>query len=178
MEIKTERLRLRTLMLGDLDKVHELHSIPETDHYNTLGIPTAVEQTRSIVFEWMDAEKEPRKRYTFYVEDYAGYFVGLFGLVLGKPRFRNLEMWFKFHPNYWNRGYATEAVKNVLEFCFNELNMHRVEAGCATGNRASARVMEKAGMTREGIKRKNLPIRGEWVDAYMYSILKEEYNKR
>ena len=52
----------------------------------------------------------------------------------------------------------------------------RIEAGAAVENTASHKVMEKAGMTREGMKRKNLPIRGEWKDAYFYSILEDEFH--
>ena len=58
---------------------------------------------------------------------------------------------------------------------FNTLGLHRIEAGAAVENTASHKVMEKAGMTREGMKRKNLPIRGEWKDAYFYSILEDEF---
>ena len=54
----------------------------------------------------------------------------------------------------------------MLGFGFHELNLHRIEAGWGVKNFASSKVLEKSGMTRERIKRKVLPIRREWVDAY------------
>jgi RimJ/RimL family protein N-acetyltransferase len=57
---------------------------------------------------------------------------------------------------------------------FESFQLHKVEAGVATGNLRSIRVLEKAGMTREGLRRKILPIRGEWVDNYHYAIVEDD----
>ncbi len=64
-----------------------------------------------------------------------------------------------------------------MNFGFNDLKLHRIEAGCAVENIASSKVLEKVGMTKEGIKRKILPIRGEWKDNYFYAILEEDFLK-
>ena len=102
-------------------------------------------------------------------------FIGLVALNLREFKYRSAEVWFKIHPNHWNNGYGTEALTKMLDFGFNELNLHRIEAGCAIENTGSIRSLEKVGLIREGKKRKNLPIRGGWVDAYSYAILKEEF---
>ena len=65
----------------------------------------------------------------------------------------------------------------LLDFGFNDLKLHRIEAGCAVENIASIKTLEKAGFTKEGMKRKKLPIRGEWKDNFFYGILEEDYNK-
>jgi ribosomal-protein-alanine N-acetyltransferase len=174
--LKTNRLQIREITINDLDSVHALHSMPETDQYNTLGIPDNIEQTRIIVSNWLAANAEqPTKRYTFYIENDNHDFIGLIGVIMGKPNYRNAEIWYKLHSSYWNRGFATEAVAAILDFCFSELKLHRIEAGCATGNAGSIKVLEKAGFLREGHKRKLLPIRGEWHDNYFYAILDEDY---
>lgn len=64
-----------------------------------------------------------------------------------------------------------------MDFGFNDLKLHRIEAGCAVENIASSKVLEKVGMTKEGMKRKKLPIRGEWKDNYLYAILEEDFLK-
>jgi RimJ/RimL family protein N-acetyltransferase len=61
-----------------------------------------------------------------------------------------------------------------LKFGFESLHLHRIEAGTATENINSIRVLEKIGMTREGRRRKILPIRGEWYDNYHYAILEDD----
>ena len=177
MTLKTTRLQLRDVNLSDVNNIHILHSLPETDQYKTLGIPNTLEETKKLVLEWLGSANElPRKRYFLCIENDEEGFIGLAGIITGKPKYQNAEIWCKLHSKYWNQGYATEVVKQILQLSFTELKLHRVEAGCATGNIASIKVLEKAGMVREGLKRKVLPIRGEWVDNYMYAILEEDYN--
>ena len=77
-------------------------------------------------------------------------------------------------PAFWGKGYATEVVKTIIKFGFENLKLHRIEAGVATENTRSIRVLEKAGMIREGSRRKILPIRGTWKDNYHYAILEDD----
>ena len=97
-------------------------------------------------------------------------------MILGKTNFKIAEVWYKIHTSYWRQGYTTEALTELLKYGFSRLELHRIEAGCATENIASIKVLEKVGMTREGRKRKVLPVRGEWVDNYFYSILETEFD--
>ena len=90
---------------------------------------------------------------------------------MGNVKFQNGEVWFKLHPDFWGKGYGTEALKLILDFAFGDLNLHRVEAGCAVDNVGSARVLEKAGMIKEGRKRKVLPLKTGWSDNFEYAIL-------
>lgn len=174
--LKSERLTLKELDLGDLNKIHELHSLPETDEFNTMGIPANIGVTERLLADWIGIrELDPRMKYVFKVEDAANNFIGLIGLNMGTSNYRTAEVWYKLHKDFWNKGYGTEALNRLLEFCFTDLKLHRIEAGCAVENHGSIRVLEKAAMIREGRKRKKLPIRGEWVDNYFYAILEEDF---
>jgi len=74
-------------------------------------------------------------------------------------------------PQEWGKGYASELSKTLIQFCFNTLNFHRVEAGCAVDNAASVKVLEKSGMKRKGRRRQTLPLSGGWSDNFEYAIL-------
>lgn len=176
MELRTERLKLREVSFYDLEAIHQMHSLPVIDQYNTLGIPDCIGTTKQLVLEWMSAQSElPRKKYVFCIENDDSAFVGLIGLNIGKPAYRNAEVWFKLQPTSWNQGYATEAVNRVIDFSFTDLELHRIEAGCAVENIASRRVLEKVGMIKEGHCRKLLPIRGAWVDNFEFAILETDF---
>ncbi|HZT91649.1 MAG TPA: GNAT family protein [Gaiellaceae bacterium] len=69
------------------------------------------------------------------------------------------------------RGLATAAVDETVAFAFERLGLHRVEAGTATANVASQRVLEKARFTRVGVLRQHLLIGGEWVDHVLWERL-------
>jgi ribosomal-protein-alanine N-acetyltransferase len=178
--LQTERLIIRELQPDDLNNIHILHSLPETDEFNTLGIPESLQVTDQILSSWLnERQQEPRSGYVFGIElNESNRFIGLIAINQGKPKLKRAEVWFKIHKDYWNKGYTTEALIAILYFGFNHLHLHRIEAGCAVENIASARVIEKAGMIREGMCRKDLPIRGMWKDSYSYAILEEEFNQK
>lgn len=176
MEIRTERLILTEISWDDLQNIHQLHSIPEVDQYNTLGLPSDIEETRELVRPEIEArDKSPQGRYTWCVrKTERDEFIGLAGYTLSNDKYRLGEIYYKLAPEYWGQGYATELAKRLIVLGFEEFNLHKVEAGVALGNDASLRVLEKAGMKREGLRRKILPIRGDWVDGYLYAIVEDD----
>lgn len=176
LKLYTPRLILRKPLWEDTHLIHKLHSLAETDLYNTLGIPEHPDDTQKIVKEWVAAYQQSRISYfTFVIESRDIHaFIGLIAIQLGLPKNKIGEVWYKLHPDHWGRGIATEALQRILSFGFRELRLHRIEAGCAVDNIASARVLEKAGMQREGRKRKVLPLKSAWSDNYIYAILEED----
>ena len=179
LKIITERTKLRPLQWSDLNTVHKLHALPETDAYNTLGIPNNIEETRKVIAPWIqENEGVAIKNYVLAIENKIdAEFIGLFGLKLGHEKFKRAEVWYKLHPDYWNQGIATEVVSRMIDYCFQTLNLHRIEAGCAVENVASIKVLEKVGFIREGIGRQILPLKSGWSDNYFYAILETDKRK-
>jgi len=176
MNISTERLDLIEISWEDLPDIHHLHSIAEVDEYNTIGVPNDEAETKEIirpVIENMSAKV--RRLYMWTIKSkQTGDFLGASGLTMSADRFRLGEIYYMLLPKYWGKGYATEVAKGMIKAGFEEFNLHRVEAGVATDNLPSVRVLEKCGMLREGIRRKILPIRGEWRDNYHYAIVEDD----
>ncbi|WP_299320808.1 GNAT family N-acetyltransferase [uncultured Maribacter sp.] len=176
LKIQTDRLELRLIGVADVEVIHRLHIIPETDKFNTLGIPENLQETREVITPWVEANNAAEIRnYTFAIQHKTnGEFIGLFGLRLGPKKYKRAEVWYKLHLDYWNKGYATESLKAVLNYGFDVLQLHRIEAGCAVANIGSAKVMEKVGMKQEGRKRKILPLQSGWSDSFEYAILETD----
>jgi len=179
VEILTERTRLRLIEWTDLASIHALHSLPETDEFNTLGIPANIEETKAVIAPWIaEHELDKIKNYTFIIEKANNEeFIGLFGFKIGSEKFRRGEVWYKIHTDSWRKGYATEALRGVIDFGFDALKLHRIEAGCAVENTGSIKVLEKVGMIRDGRGRKILPLKSGWSDNYVYSILETDVRK-
>lgn len=176
MEIVTERLLLREITWNDLEDIHRLHSEPKVDEFNTLGIPKDLNETRELMRPDIEIEKkDPQSRYTWRVIlANTGDFIGLAGMTLSNDKFRLGEIYYKLLPEHWGKGYATEVTKSLIVAGFENFQLHKVEAGVATDNERSIRVLEKVGMIREGLRRKVLPIRGEWKDNYHYAIVEDD----
>ena len=174
IHLKSERLDIKPIEISDLEAIHQLLSLPETDEFNTLGILESIVQSKAIVVTWIsENQKINNQSFTFSIT-FQMQLIGLIALNLGKEKYRNAEVWYKLHPDFWNKGFATEALKALINFGFNDLKLHRIEAGCAVENIGSIRVLEKVGMNMEGRKRQHLPLKTGWSDNFGYAILSSD----
>ena len=93
-----------------------------------------------------------------------------------RARGTQAEIGYIIAPEFTGRGYASEAVAELVRICFEELGVRRVVAACFADNTASWRVMEKVGMRREGRSRQaSLHRSGRWLDELRYAILADEW---
>lgn len=106
-------------------------------------------------------------------------FTGAIGLDLHGAHYRG-EVGYWIGKPYWGQGFASEALRRVLQFGFEELDSNRIEANCYDYNIASARVMEKAGMIYEGTLRQYLfnELTKTFENVRFYGILKSDYHAR
>ncbi len=86
---------------------------------------------------------------------------GTLGYWIGEPHAR--------------QGYMNEALRLIVEFCFGQLGLHRIEAACLPDNEASQKLLQRADFAQDGYARKYLKIRGEWQDHLLYSLLAEDH---
>ncbi len=100
-------------------------------------------------------------------------FVGVCSLIPQQDVYRiNAEIGYWIGEPYWGKGYATETVKQLVEFAFQKLNLHRVYAYIFEYNDASMRVLEKAGFMKEAIIKQSIVKDGKLFDEHLYSIRK------
>ena len=95
----------------------------------------------------------------------------------GDIRTGTAEVGWWLAPQWWGRGIAAVAVRRYLAYCFDVLDLHRVEAGVFLSNPASARVAEEAGFTLEGIGRDAYLKRGELIDRLSYGLARSQWQK-
>jgi RimJ/RimL family protein N-acetyltransferase len=114
-------------------------------------------------------ETEPRTVFAIATESEA---IGSIGLMLGVDVHRfTAEMGYWLAEPFWGRGIMTNAVKSMAAYAIRELKLHRISAEPYTTNPASARVLEKAGFTREGILRSSVYKNGVVIDQILYSYI-------
>ena len=100
-------------------------------------------------------------------------FAGVIGLVLQGDVYRfSAELGYWIGEPFWNKGIATQAVKLMIQYAFEELKLLKVFAGVFEGNEASKRVLEKCGFELEGIARKAVFKNDALMDEYRYGIVK------
>lgn len=176
MNLASERLILKEIVWDDVSDIHKLHSFPEVDKYNTLGLPKDINETKELIGPFINEQKAEKRKLYFWkvIIKETQEFIGIAGMNLSLNKFKLGEIYYKILPDNWGNGYATEISKTLIKSGFEKFNLHKIEAGVATENVASIKVLEKSGMTREGIRRKILPIRGDWKDNYHYAIVEDD----
>jgi ribosomal-protein-alanine N-acetyltransferase len=168
---ETERLRLRPLTPDDVDDLHRLWVEPGVRRYLWDDEVIPRERVAAIVEESV-ASFESRGYGLWAVSPLAGEallgFCG-FWLFHEPPR---LELLYGVAPAHWNRGFATEAARAVMRYGFEELSFERVEASTDAANAASARVMERIGMT---FWKRELT---DGLDTVYYAITREAFARQ
>jgi RimJ/RimL family protein N-acetyltransferase len=171
--IDLERLRLRRPTLTDAPAIFEYASDPEVARYAdwpiSESLESVTERLRSREAEW-NAGVEFHWVVTVRPDDWA---IGAIACTISG---HSAEFGYVFARRFWGNGYATEAARGIVERLFSVPAVWRVSATCDIDNRASARVLEKAGLTREGTLRRamvrpNLP--GAPRDALLYAKVRD-----
>jgi ribosomal-protein-alanine N-acetyltransferase len=172
--LETQRVILRPYSLSDAAKVEELashHLIADT----TLNIPHPY--PKGAAEGWISRLEDQSMNnlsYTFAVIAKGNKeLVGTLGIRFEKNNRGELAYW--IGVPYWGKGFATDAVKCLLQYVFIEKQLNKVYAAAFTRNPASTKVMEKAGMTYEGTFKQHALKNGQYEDLAYYAILKEEY---
>jgi [ribosomal protein S5]-alanine N-acetyltransferase len=122
------------------------------------------------------AQARPRREYHLgVVSQETGALVGMTRLTMSSPSHGGGDIGYGIRPDQWGRGIATEATRLLVGFGFEQLGLHRVWAVHHPENVASARVLQKVGMHREGRLRENFLAHGAWRDSIAYAILDHEW---
>lgn len=174
MVFQTERLILREFSRDDWRAVHLYASDAAVVQFMDWG-PNTEEETRGFLLRVMAAQTEsPRQVYELAItrgED--GRLIG--GVSLHREAHFQAALGYCLNRRFWGQGFAAEAAQALCGYGFRELGLHRIFATCRPGNVASARVMEKIGMQREGVLREHFWAKAHWQNSFLYSVLADEW---
>lgn len=161
--IKTKDLILRPITMKDGQGYLECHRDKETQR-NFMSIP------RNLIEAEEEIKESIKKGITFAME-VLGKFAGFIHLELNNnPKYKHSAIiGYAVHPDFRGRGLATKATKLVTNYGFNKLKLKRISGMCRTFNKASARVLEKAGYKLEGVLRKNKYKDGKYLDDMLWA---------
>ncbi|KQZ23535.1 GNAT family N-acetyltransferase [Microbacterium sp. Root553] len=181
--VSTERLQIRQMTASDIDAMWKWRQLPEVNRWLGLA-PDTIEAFRE---RYLDPDRLASMHIVELVEENGEATpIGDIMIRIGdgwgqlevadRVKSVEAELGWVLDPGYTGRGYATEAIRAVIDVCFGPLGLRRVHAGCFAYNEPSWRLMERLGMRREEFSRKTALHRsGEWLDGMNYGILAEEW---
>ena len=171
--LRTERLILRPFESGDVDDVFEYARDREFGRF--LAVPDPYTRDDAERYVAIQVEADWSKLASLAIT-FRGSVVGGIDLRID-PAERNAGMGYSVARPLWGRGLVTEAAAEVIRLAFEGYRLHKVWAHADVRNEASWRVMEKIGMSREGLLREHHMVRGEPGDVYSYGILRSEWKR-
>ena len=171
----TERLRLRPFADADADALFALHSNAHVLRY--WDGPAWTERGQADGFlarcGLLAAEGTGARLAIDRASD--DTFLGWCSLTRWDPDNRSASLGYILDDHAWGSGYATEAVRALLQWAFDTLDLNRVQAEADTRNAASARVLEKLGFVLEGTLREDCVVNGEVSDSWVYGLLRRDW---
>ncbi len=175
-QLETERLTLRAVELSDAEALAGLMMNPDVTKLTGMFPPiNKPEEVKDYVRDYLVGNPQagiaPRYFISWIViEKSSNRAVGLISFVAYVERHQRAELGYALVPECWNKGYGTEASKEILRYAFAQ-GLVRIFATVDPRNGASERVLQKLGMTCEGLMRSYMIIRGERVDRKMYALV-------
>lgn len=169
--ISTARLSLRAYELSDVADLARLIGAREVaENLVRVPYPYTEQDARNFILSLKESS-EASFAITLLDDQ---HLIGGIGLRID-PHHPRAELGYWLGTLYWGRGYATEAARSVVEYGFTGLGLHRIYALAFRENTASAKVLQKLGMTHEGCLREHLLKWGRFIDLETYGILRSEW---
>ena len=176
--ITGKKVRLRALERSDLPKICQWLNDEEVMYYWAHpGNTTSLAE----VERWFDDELERRRqdRKDYIIETLDGVAIGRISYEHLSIKGRNAELGILIgEKDYWDKGYGTDAVMTLLNYLFNELQLHKVYLSTQSYNTRAQRCYEKCGFVREGVHRESAFVKGKYYDSLIMGILRREFNQR
>lgn len=174
--LETPRLVLRPLRIDDAEQMFVWTSDPQVTPHMSWPAHTDVEETRALLRTWVDAYQDPATLdWAVCLREPEPVLIGRMNVVRRVESVDLLEVGYVFGRTWWGQGYATETLRAVIDHLFAVVGANKVEATHDPRNVASGRVMEKAGMTTEGIRRASHRSSLGICDSQYHGMLRSEW---
>ena len=175
--LTTKRLKLVEITHQYVDSIYEILALEEvTRYYGTNRFTSLSEASKLIDMFHNNFIKKRGIRWGIMIKENQQFIgtVGLNGLQLKNKR---AEIGYEIHPAYWRTGYTTEAIKRVLNFSFDVLDLNRIGAIVYPENEPSLNLLNKVGFTKEGLLRGYIHQNDQFHNTFVLSLLKPEWEK-
>ena len=177
-ELRSERLRLREVRADDAPALLAIHSDPQVMRYWSYPAWTQAAQAERKVADIQRQRRELDILVWAIADAGSDRLVGtsaVFTIDLVQGR---AEIGYSLHRDWQGRGLASEALRLILRYLFDELGLRRIEADADPRNAASCRLLEKLGFVREGLLRERWHVNGEICDTAFYGLLRRDFTAR
>lgn len=169
--LETERLVLRNLHRQDVEDVYAIRSNADTMQYIPRPLAKNLEDAHGVI-DMITGFTERNERINWAItEKGEDKLIGIIGYVNFKHESYRAELGYVLNHEYWGRGIAKEALKAVIDYGFEQLKLHSIEAIIRPDNPASIKLVKQAGFVKEACFRDYIYHNGRFWDEEVYSLI-------
>jgi ribosomal-protein-alanine N-acetyltransferase len=173
--IETPRLILRELIAQDAEAIFRIRGDYEVTKYNIGAAYQRPEQASDLIAAIAQAYQEKAELRWGIALKKDDTVIGMCGFNYWIRPDSRASVGYDLAHAYWGQGIMTEAIRAVIAFGFERMNLNRIEADADARNPASGRVLEKVGFRREGIQREQFFENGLFNDLILFALLRRDY---
>jgi len=177
IKLESERLLLEEIPMECRNQFFEIFSDKEVLRYTDRNVTNTIDE--AVVF-LKDCQVRADKKQHFFLGIFLKqkhHLIGILSLYHIDLKHAFASLGILLAKEYWRKGLMSEALKRFMSFYFNELNFRRLEAQTFIDNLPAVKFFEHLKFTKEGKLRENFKIEGKFEDSFLFSMLKDEYNK-
>jgi len=172
-----EKVKLREYRREDIKLAQEYMNDSEVKSFLSPGVPFLY--TYEDELKWFESNSATKDTYSFAIEPLdENEYIGGCGInnIDWKNSVATVGI-FIGDKNYWSKGYGTDAMKVLVSFIFNEMNINKVKLNVYSFNPRAIKSYEKCGFIKEGVLRQEIFRHGQYHDEIVMGLLRDEYNK-
>ena len=176
--LTTERLRLRAIRHDDAEAIVAIFGSEEAMRFLSHPLVDTLEKAVELINRFNAPFQNGTGLnwgITLHGDD---RMIGMCGTDDWNRTDRHVDIGYSLRPSHWGHGYATEAARALVDWCFDQLAVHRIQADCTDGNSASEHVLLKCGFKVEGIWRESCWEHERFVDIKQFGLLRREHQPR
>ena len=177
MFLHTQRLLLRNFNASDLEAFLAYRNDPAVARYQSWDVPYPREKAEEFIAELSDIHA-PKQGHWFQLAlelKETGALIGDVAFCIEEDDVRQAVIGFSIASAYWRKGFATEALTALLDYLFEDIDLHRVTADCDVENVGSWKTLEKLGFRREAHFVESFLVNNGYASEYYYGLLQREW---
>lgn len=177
MQLETERLSIRPIAPEDKHQVFGYRSDVEANKYQG-WIPQTIDDVEEFISKVANQINEPESWFQMVIlERGTDDLIGDIGIHFFGAENQQVEIGCTLNKTCQGKGYATEALKRVIDYLFTDLGKHRIITSIDPQNSSSIQLVERIGFRKEAHFVKSLFLNGQWVDDIIYALIEEDWKE-
>jgi len=173
--LETERLVLRQIVPADAEDLYRIFTDDESMRYWSCRPFSSIKQADKLIESMAHSFLEGSGMHWAITLRNEDRLIGKCGYNEWRKLHRRGDISYIVDRSQWGKGLVSEALRAVLQYGFDQMDLHSVEAGVTPGNDASTRMLEKLGFHLEGHLKESFLVEDVFVDSLIYSLLRKEW---